>query len=180
LERLRVAALADLPINELVRHLVDVLVVDGDDDVAVLGLHWTGASTAPDDEPPTRSIALPSEPGAARTARRFVEESLRAWQLDDNDHLAELLTDELVSNVVRHVGSPMQVRASRVGSSIRIEVDDASTDPPIRRTPEELDERGRGILLVDTIAAEWGVDVHDDGKTTWFVVPVGHLRAPGP
>jgi anti-sigma regulatory factor (Ser/Thr protein kinase) len=181
LERLRVAALADLPINELVRHLVDVLVVDGDDDVAVLGLHWTGASTAPDgDEPPTRSITLPSEPGAARTARRFVEESLRAWQLDDNDHLAELLTDELVSNVVRHVGSPMQVRASRVGSSIRIEVDDASTDPPIRRTPEELDERGRGILLVDTIAAEWGVDVHDDGKTTWFVVPVGHLRAPGP
>jgi anti-sigma regulatory factor (Ser/Thr protein kinase) len=172
LERLRVAALADLPIDDLVPHLVDVLVVDGDDDVAVLGLHWTGADTAPDgDGAPTRSIALPSEPGAARTARRFVQESLRAWKVDDTDHVAELLTDELVSNVVRHVGSPMQVRASRTGSSIRIGVDDASTAPPIRRDPEELDEHGRGILLVERIAAEWGVDVHDAGKTIWFVIP---------
>jgi anti-sigma regulatory factor (Ser/Thr protein kinase) len=149
--------------------------------VAVLGLHRTRARTAPHgDEPPTRSITQPSEPGAARTARRFVEESLRAWQLDDNDHLAELLTDELVSNVVRHVGSPMQVRASRAGASIRIEVDDASTDPPIRRTPEELDEHGRGILLVETIASEWGVDIHDGGKTIWFEIPARVSDPPPP
>jgi hypothetical protein len=41
LERLRVAALADLPIDQLVAHLVDSLVTVGDDDVAVLALHWT-------------------------------------------------------------------------------------------------------------------------------------------
>ncbi len=41
LERLRVAALVDLPIDGLVAHLVDSLVDGGDDDVAVLALHWT-------------------------------------------------------------------------------------------------------------------------------------------
>lgn len=41
LERLRVAALVDLPIDELVAHLVDSLVTGSDDDVAVLALHWT-------------------------------------------------------------------------------------------------------------------------------------------
>jgi anti-sigma regulatory factor (Ser/Thr protein kinase) len=164
LERLRVAALADLPVDQLVAHLVDELVVDGDDDVAVLGLHWTGA--------PARSIALPSEPDAARRARQFVQEALREWQLEDADHLAALLTDELVSNVVRHVGSPMEVRASRDGSSVRIEVDDASTQPPIRRDPAEFDEHGRGIILVESAAADWGVDVRADGKTIWFRIAV--------
>ncbi len=41
-ERLRAAAVTDLPIEELVAHLVDSLVVgEHDDDVAVLALHWT-------------------------------------------------------------------------------------------------------------------------------------------
>src|SRR5215207_1669101 len=82
LERLRTAALADLPIGRLVTHLVDALVDDGDDDVALLGLHWTGADTAPgspDGEHDIQSIALDSDPGAARTARSFVRDTLRTW-----------------------------------------------------------------------------------------------------
>jgi len=48
LERLRVAARTDLPITELVPHLVDSLVIAGDDDVAVLALHWTRLPTPVD------------------------------------------------------------------------------------------------------------------------------------
>ena len=125
-----------------------------------------------------RSIRLPSEPEAARTARRFVRETYRAWGLDDVDKVAELLTDELVGNVVRHVGSPMEVRASLLPVSIRIEVDDASTQQPIRRHPDELDEHGRGILFVETLANDWGVVVREGGKTIWFeldATPTGEL-----
>jgi anti-sigma regulatory factor (Ser/Thr protein kinase) len=118
-----------------------------------------------------RSIRLPSEPGAARTAREFVRETLRAWGLDDVDQVAELLTDELVGNVVRHVGSPMAVRASHQVESIRIEVDDGSAEPPVRRHPDQLDERGRGILFVETLATDWGIELRDDGKTIWFELP---------
>jgi anti-sigma regulatory factor (Ser/Thr protein kinase) len=117
---------------------------------------------------PARSIRLPSEPGAARTARQFVRETMSAWGLDDVDQVAELLIDELVGNVVRHVGSPMEVRASLQPVSIRIEVDDASTEPPIRRHPDQRDEHGRGILFVETLSTDWGVELRDGGKTIWF------------
>jgi serine phosphatase RsbU (regulator of sigma subunit) len=174
LERLRTTALADLPVGELVGHVVDTLVDSGEDDVAVLGLHWTGAgvrSPAPIDDGDTRSIALDSEPGAARAARGFVRDTLRTWDVADADAVAELLTDELVSNVVCHVGSTMQVRARRGAGAIRIEVDDTSTELPIRRNPEGFDEHGRGVMLVETLASDWGVEVHDAGKTIWFELP---------
>jgi anti-sigma regulatory factor (Ser/Thr protein kinase) len=174
LERLRAAALADLPLADLVGHLVDTLVVGGDDDVALLGLHWTGAGTAPAppaDDPDTRSIELDSEPGAARAARGFVRGTLHGWGVDDAEEIAQLLTDELVSNVVCHVGSTMAVRARRGASSIRIEVEDTSTELPVRREPDGFDEHGRGVLLVERLASDWGVDVHADGKTIWFELP---------
>ena len=72
--------------------------------------------------------------------------------------------------MVRHVGSSMQVRASRGAGSVRIEVEDASTTPPVLRHPDDLDEHGRGILFVERLATDWGVDVHDRGKTIWFVL----------
>ena len=129
-----------------------------------------------------RSITLPSDPGAARTAREFVRDAMRAWALDDTDQIAELLTDELVGNVVRHVGSTMEVRASCRPDSIRIEVDDASREPPIRRHPDQFDEHGRGILFVETLATDWGVELRDGGKTIWFeldATPTGELPLPG-
>src|SRR4029077_20973839 len=174
LERLRAAALVDLPVDALVPHVVDTLVDDGDDDVAVLGLRWRRLPASTDAlDATTRSLDLPSTPDAARAARRFVVETLTAWQVDDTEQLAELLTDELVSNVVRHVGSPMQVRASRGAGSVRIEVEDGSTTPPILRHPDEFDEHGRGILFVETLATDWGVDMHQRGKTIWFELPDG-------
>ena len=192
LERLRVAALAQLPLDELVAHLVDTLVIDGDDDVALLGLHWSAADRAePPDEgataPPAattsddatvRAIALPSDPRAARTARGFVREALRAWEVSGSPELAELLTDELVSNVVTHVGTPMEVRVRRGPSTVRIEVEDDSTERPVLRHPDELDEHGRGILFGETLAADWGVDLHDAGKTIWFEIAVPEPSEP--
>jgi serine phosphatase RsbU (regulator of sigma subunit) len=184
LERLRVAASADLPITELVSHLVDTLVEDdGDDDVAVLGLHWTAAHHEHDDHGSdtgaalaavdvdgdgARSLVLACEPGAARAAREFVRETLAAWEMPDAVDVAELLSDELVSNVVFHVGSPMQVRARRGPSSVRIEVDDGSTQPPVRRHRDDFEEHGRGMMLIERLAADWGVELRDDGKTIWF------------
>lgn len=120
---------------------------------------------------PARSISLPSDPVAARTARRFVRDTMSAWGLDDVDQVAELLVDELVGNVVRHVGSPMEVRARQRPETIRIEVDDASTQPPIRRHPDQLDEQGRGILFIEMLATDWGVEVRESGKTVWFELP---------
>jgi serine phosphatase RsbU (regulator of sigma subunit)/anti-sigma regulatory factor (Ser/Thr protein kinase) len=175
LERLRRAALAEMPIAQLVSHLVDSLVVGGDDDVAVLGLRWKGAGVRTSDDEgddSIRSIALASEPGAAGSARGFVRETLSLWQVDDAREIAELLTDELVSNVVCHVGSPMELRVRRGPAGVRIEVDDSSTEVPIVRAPDRMDEHGRGVMLVEQLASDWGVEVRETGKTIWFELPV--------
>ena len=83
------------------------------------------------------------------------------------------MTSELVTNVVRHVGAPITVRALRQPSSIRVEVVDPSGEPPVARHPQPLDEHGRGLLLVDSLASQWGVTQHDeDGKTVWFEIDV--------
>ena len=103
-------------------------------------------------------------------ARQFLRTTLRTWQLDGLGEVTELLTSELVSNVVRHVGSPPTVRACRGRSRIRIEVDDASRELPAVQHPEPLAADGRGMLVVDTLAAEWGTELRDDGKTVWFEI----------
>jgi anti-sigma regulatory factor (Ser/Thr protein kinase) len=96
--------------------------------------------------------------------------ALQTWELDGLGEVTELLTSELVSNVVRHVGSPMTVRALCQPSRIRVEVDDPSPEPPVLEHPEPRDPRGRGILLVDTLADDWGTEMRDDGKTVWFEI----------
>jgi hypothetical protein len=75
----------------------------------------------------------------------------------------------------------MEIRARRAASSMRIEVQDSSTELPVRRHPGDADEHGRGIMFVELLSTDWGVDVHHDGKTIWFEVPVvadgdGHAR----
>jgi anti-sigma regulatory factor (Ser/Thr protein kinase) len=119
-----------------------------------------------------KSVDLASDTEAPGAAREFLREALRTWRLDGFGDVTELLADELVSNVVRHVGAPMQLRASRRPSSIRIEVDDPSTEPPVRQDPDPWQDHGRGILLVDSLATTWGVELRDDGKCVWFEIDV--------
>ncbi|HEX5587295.1 MAG TPA: ATP-binding protein [Acidimicrobiia bacterium] len=116
---------------------------------------------------------LPPLPGSSATARAFLRDALKTWDLDGFGEVTEVLTTELVSNVVRHVGAPMTLRASRQASSIRIEVDDPSDVPPVVEHPGPLAERGRGVLLIDSLASQWGIEHRaEGGKTVWFEIDV--------
>jgi anti-sigma regulatory factor (Ser/Thr protein kinase) len=115
---------------------------------------------------------FPETKTAASNARGFLREALRTWQLDGFGEVTELLTSELVSNVVQHVGSPMTVRATLDGDRMRIEVDDLSTDMPVLKHPRPEEPGGLGILFVDTLADRWGTDVSQNGKTVWFEIDV--------
>jgi anti-sigma regulatory factor (Ser/Thr protein kinase) len=115
---------------------------------------------------------FPSTASTPAWVRGFLRATLHTWELDGFGKITELLSDELVSNVVRHVGSPMTVRALRQPTSIRVEVDDPSTEPPILRRPDPLEASGRGVFLVDSLANQWGTEMRDDGKTVWFEIDV--------
>ena len=88
----------------------------------------------------------------------------------------ELLTSELVANVVRHADTDVTVTV-RVGPPFRVEVHDgvAATDaframvaepPP---TADVSSIRGRGLGIVHTLATRIGLDDDPDGgKVVWF------------
>jgi anti-sigma regulatory factor (Ser/Thr protein kinase) len=116
---------------------------------------------------------FPATVTAPQTIRAFLRAALHTWELDGFGELTELLSCELVSNVVRHLGSPGTLRATSDGKVLRIEVDDASTEVPTVQHPAPADPAGRGLLIVDSLSTAWGVDMRDDGKTVWFELDVG-------
>lgn len=118
----------------------------------------------------TVQTQFPSTETASRSARAFLRASLETWALDGLGEVTELLTSELVSNVVRHVGSDIVLRAIRDDDQVRVEVDDTSAALPEIRRPRPLDLGGRGMVLVDTLADRWGTEVHPGGKTVWFEI----------
>jgi anti-sigma regulatory factor (Ser/Thr protein kinase) len=96
-----------------------------------------------------------------------------------------LLLSELVTNAVRHarvpLGREIEVCCALRDGQLRIEVADASDDQPQKRLAAEDDERGRGLLLVDSFAAKWGVSPRDGvGKLVWFVLTLPPETAQSP
>ena len=84
----------------------------------------------------------------------------------------ELLTSELVTNAVVHAHSASVVMLRVHDRMVRVEVCDGDASPPYLRTPDGNAASGRGIAILEELAAEWGVDlIPDDGKRVWFEVP---------
>jgi hypothetical protein len=54
------------------------------------------------------------------------------------------------------------------GGRLRVEVEDESDQWPKRRTPGEQASSGRGLLLVEALADDWGVEPRGSGKRLWF------------
>jgi anti-sigma regulatory factor (Ser/Thr protein kinase) len=120
---------------------------------------------------PEANLDLLREAASARTARQFVERTLIDWHLGAFVNDATLLVSELVSNAIMHavaISSREDLRLRVLGNpgGIRIEVVDGSHDPPVRR-PVDV-SGGRGLLLVDEIAARWGTRSEPGGKVVWF------------
>ena len=116
------------------------------------------------------SLDLPAAPQSPGAARRFVRDQLAAWSLAVDDDGVVLMVSELVTNAGLHARSPATVRLVDHGDCLRIEVTDASTVPVQVRPHQEGAETGRGLRIVDALAARWGVDPTAGGKTVWFEV----------
>jgi anti-sigma regulatory factor (Ser/Thr protein kinase) len=79
----------------------------------------------------------------------------------------ELVVSELATNAVIHAGSPFEVAVVH-GPRIRVEVSDASSQPPVMGAPAAFDATGgRGLHLVDACAEKWGYDLLTNGKVVW-------------
>jgi anti-sigma regulatory factor (Ser/Thr protein kinase) len=83
---------------------------------------------------------------------------------------AELLTSEIVSNVVKHAGGMVTVGIECDGRNLAVTVADESPKEPVLRGPASTEIGGRGMQIVDRLAAQWGSNRLADGtgKVVWF------------
>ena len=117
---------------------------------------------------PVAEVALRPEPSSVRQARRYVSDAVTAAGFDGATMAAELLVSELVTNAVLHARTPLRVSVEARGEFVRVGVFDESPRHPLRRRHGPESGTGRGLLLVERMAARWGVDVASAGKVVWF------------
>ncbi|MFB6517605.1 ATP-binding protein [Streptomyces sp. NPDC056401] len=80
-----------------------------------------------------------------------------------------LLTSEVVTNALVHgSGSSLRFAMERQLETVGIRVADGSPARPRVRKPATDEECGRGMLIVEALADEWGVS--EDGTETWFTL----------
>ena len=81
-----------------------------------------------------------------------------------------LLTSELVSNAIVHVGRGFELVVEGSGDAVRVDVIDPGGDTrPAVLHPEPDEIGGRGLQMVDRVASHWGVeDGPGDTRTVWF------------
>jgi anti-sigma regulatory factor (Ser/Thr protein kinase) len=115
---------------------------------------------------------LPSRPSSARLARRLARGAMNGCP-EPLVETAELLITELISNAVRHAGSPPILRIDVDSGTIRVAVSDSSSETPDVRHTDLEDEGGRGLFLVDSLATSWGCTPTTDGKSVWFTLEDG-------
>lgn len=103
-----------------------------------------------------------------REGRRFIErevERLGATAIADD---AALVAAELLANAVQHGAAPVRICVGGHADGVRIEVRDGNPRPPVRPAPSTTNMTGRGLALVDAVAARWGVERDPEGgKLVW-------------
>lgn len=115
-----------------------------------------------------RRQIFPAAPISAGNARAFVESALTDAGLDELAYTATLLVSELVANAVLHSGTALEVVVRCDADRVRIEVHDGNPVLPVRKHYSNMSGTGRGLLLVERMAAEWSAERTNGGKVVWF------------
>jgi anti-sigma regulatory factor (Ser/Thr protein kinase) len=119
------------------------------------------------------TLRVQPRPDAAAKARRTLHDLCRQVP----GHLlydAELLTSEIVTNAVKHATGILTIAIECDGRQLAVAVSDDSPDQPVVRKARGEDIGGRGMQLVDRLAAVWGSKPGPGGKgkVVWFKLAV--------
>ncbi|MFB6777827.1 SpoIIE family protein phosphatase [Streptomyces sp. NPDC056352] len=145
------------------------------DDAALLLVRYEGAQSQGHRRTARMSVQRHHLQGVARV-RVFLRDLLRQWDRAQLQETLELVTTEVVTNALIHADSEVELRLREYPDRIRVEVRDSDPHPPVptaivaeEETNQEA-ESGRGLLIVDALAGDWGSSPAGRGKTTWFEI----------
>ena len=112
------------------------------------------------------NLHLLSDPSAPGHARRAVAERFAAHPRVDD---LLVCVSEVVTNAVKHARSASEMRVRQLGGTVRVEVIDGDAQQrPAVSEPDPLAPSGRGLRILDQLAARWGSHPTGDGKAVWF------------
>lgn len=120
------------------------------------------------------SLTIPGRPEYVGAARSFVSGALGGGSAAE---VAVLLTSETVTNAVvhsdsRHPGGTVTITIVGMDGGVRIDVADNGsvlTIPAVKG--DGCVTGGHGLLLVQSLADQWGYVRDDTGTTVWFWIP---------
>jgi serine/threonine-protein kinase RsbW len=140
----------------------------------VIGPRSDLAGTGAADDARGYRFQLAGGPEAASAARRAVAACDGDWPPAVRDDVLLLVT-ELVTNAVRHAGvgpaGSLEVELWLWPQRVRVEVVDPGSDlVPARPRSKRDGTGGWGLVLVDRIAARWGVGERESDSSVWFEV----------
>ena len=118
---------------------------------------------------PSVHLDLDPTPGAPRAARAFLAEHLGPVD-PDTAYAAAICASELVTNGVLHARTPIVLGVTLGAARLLVTVADAAGGNPQPPPPDDERPSGRGLMLVEALADEWGITEVPDGKTVWFTM----------
>jgi Histidine kinase-like ATPase domain len=155
----------------------------------------TAAYALDPDQTPHTYLELGALPTAVPCARLHVKHVLREWDMSTLADTVELVVSELVTNAMRASAGltssqfagqwapglpPVRLWLASDGQFAVVQVWDANDQLPVRQHAPLDAESGRGLLLVESLADDWGSYTPEasSGKVVWAVVS-GNGSSPG-
>ncbi|WP_166483931.1 ATP-binding protein [Streptomyces rhizosphaericus] len=127
-------------------------------------------------DPQPRRCILPfsADPSQLVGLRRAVRDELAAWGMKTLIEEVQLITTELASNVIKHVGrgAAAALVLDVCADQLRVEVHDGSHEEPRSLHPSSEEESGRGLQLLAGLSAAWGMTRTAVGKVVWCALPL--------
>jgi len=122
------------------------------------------------------SFVLLRDPGQVAMTRCLIRAALEHRELGTYADDTATIASELVTNAIQHattgIADKIGVTLMRVwdGEAVAVVVTDPSPVPPVRRDATAADEHGRGLRLVEALAAHWAWNPEDAGKAVYAIV----------
>ena len=117
-------------------------------------------------------VELPEGPMSSSVARRTLRETCDGLPIDVDEVL--LCAAELVTNALLHGAPPVEMEVDVTDHVVRVAVHDCRAGAVEKHRPVTSDTAaGRGLHIVEALAARWGVSQHERGKAIWFEFDLG-------
>ncbi|MGV9351346.1 SpoIIE family protein phosphatase [Streptomyces spiralis] len=119
------------------------------------------------------TVPLAEDLAAVPDVRAAVRGQLAEWDIGADDAFTtELIASELVANAIRYGAPPYRLRLI-LDERLTCEVRDAGDSAPHLKHARTIDEGGRGLFIVASVADGWGIRYHAQGKTVWARQGIG-------